>query len=166
MLASVCDMRVARPEREGYASFGIVAFYTIGTLGEAAGVPTTTVRYYERRGLLRPATRVGSGSYRAYGKAELERLRFIRAAQQTGFSLEDIAALLSLRDGKAAPCREVQDLIRERLREVALRAKDLGRLERELKSALKACRRSEQRGRCEVIETLDASDSDDSGGRR
>jgi MerR family mercuric resistance operon transcriptional regulator len=130
--------------------------YTIGALAEAAGVPTTTVRYYERRGLLRPATRVGSGGYRAYGNAELERLRFIRAAQQTGFSLEDIAALISLRDGKTAPCRDVQDLIEERLREVALRAKDLKRLERELKSALQTCRRSEPRGRCDVMEALDA----------
>lgn len=142
------------------------SLYTIGTLAEAAGVPTTTVRYYERRGLLRPATRVGSGSYRAYGEAELERLRFIRAAQQTGFSLEDISALLSLRDGKSAPCRAVQDLIEERLREVAARAKDLERLKRELKSALQACRRSEPRARCEVIEALDSSAAGVSDGRR
>ncbi len=140
--------------------------FTIGALAEAAGVPTTTVRYYERRGLLRPATRVGSGSYRAYGEAELDRLRFIRAAQQTGFSLEDIAALLSLRDGRTAPCREVQDLIEERLREVAQRARDLRRVERDLKSALGACRRSEPQGHCEVMEALDAGASSASGRRR
>jgi DNA-binding transcriptional MerR regulator len=61
---------------------GMDASYTVGRLAIAAGVPTTTVRYYERRGLLQPALRLGSGSYRTYGEPELERLRFIRSAQR------------------------------------------------------------------------------------
>ena len=57
--------------------------FTIGELARAAGVPTSTVRYYEREGIVRPAGRSGS-NYRLYSQQEIERLRFIRAAQGTG----------------------------------------------------------------------------------
>lgn len=136
--------------------------YTIGRLASAAGVPTTTVRYYERRGLLRPSARTGSGQYRSYSEAELERLRFIRAAQASGFILEDIAALLALRDGETEPCKEVQNLIEERLADVAQRITDLERVERVLKASLRMCRQHEREGRCEVIDTLSVA----SGGAR
>lgn len=66
--------------------------YTIGQLARAVGVPTSTVRYYERIGLLQPDGRT-AGNYRLYGKEALECLRFIRAAQATGFTLEDITHL-------------------------------------------------------------------------
>ena len=84
--------------------------YTIGQLAREADVPTSTVRYYERRGLLRPDGR-SEGNYRMYGEATLERLLFVRSAQVAGFTLTDITALLDFRDGDAAPCKEVQDLI-------------------------------------------------------
>jgi len=131
--------------------------YTIGQLARAARVPTSTVRYYERRGLLRPATRTGS-NYRVYRDEELDRLVFIRTAQATGFVLEDIATLLGLRDGATAPCQEVQSLIEERLGDVAARLQDLRQLKRSLESSLELCRRTERDGHCGVIETLsDAS---------
>lgn len=95
-----------------------VAQYTIGGLAKAAGVPTSTVRYYERRGLLRPDAR-SEGNYRLYGRETLERLRFVRSAQAAGFTLSDITVLLRFRDGDAAPCREVQDLIKVRAARVA-----------------------------------------------
>jgi len=138
----------------GIAWRSMTRSFTIGQLAGAVGVPTTTVRYYERRGLLRPATRTGSGNYRAYGEDDLDRLRFIRAAQASGFALEDVATLLALRDGRTAPCREVQDLIESRLSDVAERLKDLARVERVLKGSLKLCRENERRGRCEVIDTI------------
>lgn len=128
--------------------------FTIGQLAAAAGVPTTTVRYYERRALLGPAARLGSGHYRSYGDEELERLRFIRAAQATGFSLQDVAALLGLRDGASEPCKEVQDLIEKRLGDVGRRLEDLRHVEKVLKASLKLCRRYEKTGRCEVMSAL------------
>ena len=128
--------------------------YTIGQLARAAGVPTSTVRYYERIGLLRPAGRTGSGQYRAYSAQELERLAFIRAAQATGFGLEDIAMLLSLRDGTTTPCKEVQVLVEQRLTDLAQRLKDLRRVDAVLKASLKMCRQKERTGRCTVIDTL------------
>jgi MerR family mercuric resistance operon transcriptional regulator len=140
--------------------------FTIGQLASAAGVPTTTVRYYERRGLLRAATRSGSGKYRTYGDEELVRLRFIRAAQATGFALEDVATLLGLRDGTEEPCKEVQDLIDARLHDVAQRVKDLQRVERVLKTSRRMCRQHEREGRCDVIDTLSATSRSRTPGAR
>lgn len=128
--------------------------YTVSQLATAAGVPSTTVRYYERRGLLRPAGRSGSGAYRAYYDAELERLRFIRSAQVSGFSLDDVATLLALRDDTTAPSAEVQEIIRARLEEVAARLADLERVQTVLKSSLRACRRHAREGCCAVLEQL------------
>ena len=62
---------------------------TIGVLATAAGVPTSTVHYYQREGLLRPSARSISNS-RLYSAEDLQRLRFIRAAQAAGFTLHDV----------------------------------------------------------------------------
>jgi DNA-binding transcriptional MerR regulator len=98
--------------------------FTIGQLARAAGVPTSTVRYYERIGLLQPEART-EGNYRLYDDEALERLHFIRAAQATGFTLEDITALLQLHDATPDVCQDVQTLIDERLADLEKRMTDL-----------------------------------------
>ncbi|MEE9129120.1 MAG: heavy metal-responsive transcriptional regulator [Phycisphaerales bacterium] len=127
--------------------------YTIGPLAKQAGVPTSTIRYYERRGLLRPDGR-SEGNYRFYGEEALDRLRFIRTAQATGFTLHDIMSLLDLRDGTAVPCREVQVLIEARLGDVAKQLEGLQHVQEVLHASLHICREAEAKGRCEVIENL------------
>jgi len=67
----------------------------IGNLARRAGVSIDTVRYYEKSGLLAPHARLPSG-YRRYGDSQVARLRFIRRAQELGFSLKDISELLAL----------------------------------------------------------------------
>jgi MerR family mercuric resistance operon transcriptional regulator len=84
----------------------------------------------------------------------LARLRFIRAAQATGFTLDDITALLHLRDGATAPCPEVQTLIEVRLADTTQRLKDLHHVQKELKRSLHLCREAEASGRCHVIDDL------------
>ncbi len=140
----------------------MVSRYTIGQLARTAGVPTSTVRYYERSRLLHPDGRT-DGNYRVYGPAALERLRFIRAAQAIGLTLEDIVTLLDFRDGRTAPCREVQALIEERLSEMKRRLEQLRHVEAVLRSSLRMCRRTERSGRCEVIEKLKVAASSRSG---
>lgn len=77
---------------------------TIGALARDGGVGVETVRYYQRRGLLETPERSGgdgfSGGVRRYGAEDLRRLRFIRAAQGAGFTLEQIGELLSLDAGQ------------------------------------------------------------------
>jgi MerR family mercuric resistance operon transcriptional regulator len=98
--------------------------YTISQLAHAADIPTTTVRYYERVGLVEPEDR-SAGNYRLYGEGSLRKLKFIRAAQAIGFTLDDVKALISTSSNTAASCREVQSLIENRLAEVDQRLKDL-----------------------------------------
>jgi MerR family mercuric resistance operon transcriptional regulator len=128
----------------------MIPHFTIGQLANAAGVPTSTVRYYERVGLLKPSGR-SEGNYRLYGEEALERLRFIRAAQTTGFALDDVPVMLGHRHASAASCREVQVLIENRLLEIKRRMEDLRHVERVLRSALDTCRQTEEPGHCELI---------------
>ena len=126
---------------------------TIGQLAKAAGVPTSTVRYYERIGLLEPEDR-SMGNYRLYRDESLRRLRFIRAAQSIGFALEDVTVLLGTTDRRSPSCRDVQSLIKQRLADVGKRLRDLRHVQRVLKSALQKCRRTERANCCHVIESL------------
>ena len=112
--------------------------YTIGQLARLAGVPTSTVRFYERRQLLRPDFRTGA-NYRNYSPAALERLRFIRAAQASGFSLKDIHEMLALTHSDDPPCAEVASLIEHRLHDVREKLRELKRVEKALDAALKSC---------------------------
>ena len=127
--------------------------YTISQLAKAAKTPTSTLRYYERIGLLTPEDRSQS-NYRLYDDESLRRLRFIRAAQATGFTLDHVSTLLGNRDGTAPTCHEVQTLIEERLADIETRLKDLRHVKRVLNSSLKKCLESEPNENCQVIETL------------
>ncbi len=92
---------------------------TIGELAKMAGVPASTVRYYERTGLLRRPPRSAS-NYRLYGEEDVYRVRFIKAAQAPGFTLDDVPELL-----RPSPCRKVQRRIEERLDKVSARMREL-----------------------------------------
>ncbi len=142
--------------------------YTIGELARAAEVPTSTLRYYERAGLLTPTGRT-RGNYRVYDESSVERLRFIRAARETGLTIQDIAVLLDLRDGATGPCAEIQALIETRLTRVNGQLRDLGHVREVLESSLALCRDSAATGRCEVLEDLNAaakSSQTEGGGKK
>jgi MerR family mercuric resistance operon transcriptional regulator len=111
---------------------------TIGQLARAAGVPTSTVRFYERAELLKPEFRTGSG-YRGYGPESVSRLKFIRSAQASGFSLRDISEMLELTYSSEPPCKEIEALIEKRLLDVRERVKELRRVEKALSKSLASC---------------------------
>jgi MerR family mercuric resistance operon transcriptional regulator len=113
-------------------------FLTIGELARVAGVPTSTIRFYERRGLLKPDARTRA-NYRTYSASSAERLNFIRAAQTSGFSLKDICEMLALTYSNEPPCEEVTALIQRRLEDIKKRLRELTRIERALSIALKSC---------------------------
>lgn len=81
--------------------------YTIGKLARQTEVSTDTVRYYEKEGLLAPASKTDAG-YRLYGLEAVRRLRFIKQAQHCGFSLAEIRELLALKRSDAACCKDVR----------------------------------------------------------
>ena len=130
---------------------------TIGQLAAAAGVNVETVRYYQRRGLLKPPTRP-AGSIRRYVPAALTRLRFIKRAQSLGFSLDDVQALLSLDDGQN--CSRARTVAQHKLEEVQERIHRLQVLEGTLAELVKRCARTKGRVSCPLIDAL-ASGSED-----
>lgn len=83
--------------------------HTIGKLAREAQVTTDTVRYYEKAGLVVPATKTDAG-YRLYDEDALRRLRFIKQAQHSGFSLSEIGELLALKNSDEACCRDVRNV--------------------------------------------------------
>src|SRR5260370_10100866 len=100
---------------------------TIGRLAKSAQVNVETVRYYQRRGLMREPARP-TGSVRRYSNDDVRRIRFIKRAQQLGFTLEEITNLLKLEDGNSS--RETERLAQQKLVLVEARIADLGRLRR------------------------------------
>jgi MerR family mercuric resistance operon transcriptional regulator len=126
--------------------------FRISELAKAAGIPTTTVRYYERIGLVEPEDR-SAGNYRLYSNESLQRLRFVRAAQAIGFTLDDVRALLG-EGGNVPCCGDVQQLLEDRLAEIQQRLKDLRQVQRVLKASLAKCQASNPRRACHVLESL------------
>lgn len=103
----------------------------IGELAEAVRVPTPTIRFYERKGLL-PQPQRGSNGYRESDDSTLATLAFIRNGQAAGLTLVEIATILDLRRGGATPCGHVHDLLAAKLLDVQQRKRELATLEAEL----------------------------------
>jgi MerR family mercuric resistance operon transcriptional regulator len=133
--------------------------YTIGQLAKRAALPSSTLRYYERVGLLRPRTRT-SRNYRLYDDEALDQLRFIRAAQSLGFSLEDISTLSELRHGEIEPCLRVKALVENRLEHVTTKIEEFKKLQALLKRAANQCSQVDNPEHCPVLEELNPSPAD------
>ncbi len=103
----------------------------IGELAEAGEVPTRTVRFYERGGLLPEPHRTSNG-YRVYDDVTVGRLRFIRTAQAAGLTLSEIRAIVEIRDGGTAPCAHVDALLNSKLADIERRRHELAALEADL----------------------------------
>lgn len=125
----------------------------IGQVARAAGVATTTLRYYEREGILIPKGRSEAG-YRLYDQRAVEQLAFIRSAKAVGFTLEDIHMLLDADGKQKISKKDVQALIEKRLHGVKDKMKDLKRVSAALQDAIQKCRQSEDA--CPVLTDLHA----------
>jgi MerR family copper efflux transcriptional regulator len=128
---------------------------TIGRLAKAAGVNIDTIRYYERHGLLPRAARRESG-YREYARADVARLTFIRRAKELGFSLGDIAELLSLSTDNNNGVRGVKRKAEERLADIERKIAELKRVQRGLKTLIDACPGHGELEACPIVAALSA----------
>ncbi|MFQ5742124.1 MAG: MerR family transcriptional regulator, partial [Acidobacteriota bacterium] len=120
--------------------------YRIGEVASYVGMSVEGLRFYERRGLLRPARRAPSG-YRLYGDAELERVRFVKAAQEMGFSLHEIEELLALRDAAGETCLAVRERLVAKLESVGRKIRLLRALEGDLRDSVHRCEEQIRRGK-------------------
>lgn len=129
------------------------ATFSIGSLSKAAGVPVSTVRFYERRGLLSPDSRTRT-RYRVYEQSSLDRLKFIKSARASGFTLSDIAALLDAMHEDSAPCGEVRSLVHGRLDRVVEQIEHLTRVRDTLRQWLAECEKTPKQAPCRVVNRL------------
>ncbi|MGH2766261.1 MAG: heavy metal-responsive transcriptional regulator [Actinomycetota bacterium] len=127
----------------------------IGELGTRVGVPPKTIRYYEEIGIMPEPDRTPTG-YRDYRDEAAPRLRFIRTAQDVGFSLGEIREILALRDRGAAPCLHVTELIERHAREMDERIQTLQQMRTDLERLAERAREARPRERqtpyCHIIE--------------
>ena len=127
---------------------------TIGRLAKEAGVNLETVRYYERRGLLSRPPRSTSG-YRLFPDEAAGRLRFIRRAQELGFSLAEIRELLSLRVSRTAKRTDVRRRAEAKIADIDAKIRTLDSMKRALRKLTSVCAGCGSIGECPILESLD-----------
>ncbi len=123
---------------------------TIGRVAQAAGINIETIRYYQRRGLL-VTPRRPLGGVRRYPPETLARLRFIKRAQELGFTLREIAELMKLGDSS---CKETRAIAEHRLTDVEARIRDLQSMRATLGQLIRTCRAGNQPP-CPIIASLE-----------
>lgn len=129
---------------------------TIGRAASAAGVNVETVCFYERRGLI-PQPRKPQDGYRLYAPDTVERIRFIRKAQEIGFSLREIEELLSLRAHPQADCADVRERAAAKIAEVGRKIAELKRVWKALEKVKASCPGHGALSGCTILEALQAS---------
>ncbi len=128
---------------------------TIGEVANAAGVNIQTLRYYERRGLLASPPRT-DGGHRLYEDEAVRLVRFVKRAQNLGFTLSEIEALLQLRTA-TMPRRAAQTLARERIADIDAKVAQLQGIRATLAELVATCERG-GRGPCPILEAMDGAD--------
>jgi MerR family mercuric resistance operon transcriptional regulator len=125
--------------------------FTIGTLAKKAGVSVETIRFYQRRGLLDEPERPFRG-VRRYTEHAARRVRFIKEGQKLGFTLDEIAELLSLEDGMQ--CREAREITLRKLAMIRGRIAALRQMERTLSALADRCAHDPGSVSCPIIAAL------------
>ncbi len=127
---------------------------TIGHLAREAGVNLETVRYYERRGLLPKPPRSASG-YRLFPSDAARRLRFIRRAQELGFSLKEIRELLWLRVSRTTRSRDIRARAEAKIADIEAKISSLESMKKTLQKLTGVCNGCAPLAKCPILESLD-----------
>ncbi len=127
---------------------------TIGKAARRGGVGIETIRFYERRGLIPQPPRPNGRGFRVYPEETLQRIRFIRQAQEIGFSLREIEELLSLRADPSADCADVRRQAAAKLEEVDRKIAQLEEIRGALHELIAACPGSGALRVCSIMEAL------------
>src|SRR5262245_52080670 len=129
---------------------------TISEAADQAGVNVQTLRYYERRGLLPKPPRRASG-YREFPEDSVRLVRFIKRAQELGFSLDEVEALLKLRRQSGRNRKQVRALASQRIRHIDQKIAELGRMRAALERLIHSCHEGGTL-ECPIIEALDRAE--------
>ena len=115
---------------------------TIGKIAKEAGVGVETVRFYERKGLVEQPRK--SSGFRTYREEDATRIRFIKRAQELGFTLNEVRELLALNDEPGTTCGDLRPKARAKLAQIEAKISDLRRMESALMALETCCALSEQ----------------------
>jgi DNA-binding transcriptional MerR regulator len=130
---------------------------TIGQLAKAVGIGVETIRFYERRGLIRRPVSPDRG-YRHYGDDVLAAVRYIRLAQQLGLSLKDIEQLKAHLDDRTRFCGAVRAAVTRKIEEVTEQLATLARLKTELEGFAERCKTRPISVTCPILDDLTRAD--------
>ena len=126
----------------------------IGQLAERGQVNLQTIRYYEREGLLPKPPRLASG-YRVFSPDAVRRVRFIKRAQELGFSLKEIKELLSIRIDPESDCADVQRLARAKVADIEEKIRTLQGMKKVLGKLASACPGRGPSSDCPILESFE-----------
>ncbi len=126
----------------------------IGELAKISNVPIATIRYYEKRDLLKP-TKIKDSGYRLYSTDAEKTVGFVKHAQELGFSLEEIKQLINLRAPSTGRCKRVRDRAKSKLDDVREKIKMLSQIEITLEQLINDCEKNKTSTKCPIIEGME-----------
>ena len=126
---------------------------TIGQLAQEAGINPESVRFYEAQSLLPEPPRSNAG-YRMYSRTSVLRIRFIKRAQDLGFSLKEIKELLSLAEDQTADCADVRALAQIKVDEISQKIRTLEAMRRALTVLTESCPGTGSAAKCSILESI------------
>lgn len=145
------------PTCRGYyknqARFFAMKRLTRGNLAKRSGVNSATVRYYEKIGLLSEPPRSNAG-YRLYSEKSIDHIRFIKQAQELGFSLKEIKELLDLRITPEATTADVRKRANEKIADIGDKIKNLREIKKSLELLVESCCNETSASECPILENL------------
>lgn len=129
----------------------------IGQVAERGGVNLQTVRYYEREGLLPVPPRLASG-YRLFTEDTVRRVRFIKRAQELGFTLAEIRDLLTLRVDESRSSGEVRSIAEAKIADIDGKIRALTAMKRALTHLTERCSGHGPASECPILESIDSDE--------
>jgi MerR family mercuric resistance operon transcriptional regulator len=123
---------------------------TIGQLAKATQINVETIRYYERRGLIKQPPKPAVG-FRRYSGATLDRICFIKRAKELGFTLDEVETLLNIDEGQ---CHDAQAIAAQKLATIEQKRADLDRLAKSLNDWMRCCQATPDTLPCPLIHAL------------
>ena len=145
LIYRVYTIYMGNPDRKSYMA---------GQLAKAANVNIQTVRFYDRQGILKPASRTEAG-YRIYDKEGVKRLNFIIQAKELGFSLKEIKEFLALRVQSVKACDRVRKKTTEKLKDIQNKIAHLKKLEKTFKGLIGDCENRVVTNQCPILEKME-----------
>jgi len=130
----------------------------IGELASKTGLTAHTIRFYEKNGLINASQRSEAG-YRYYAETDVRQAEFVKTARKIGFSIDDVATLLSIRvDKRNHTCQDVTDITQRKLNDVNEKISELLSMQQTLQILLNSCCGGPKSATyCSIMEALDAS---------